>query len=436
MTLRVVVAGAGLAGLSAALHLAESGFEVTVLEARQEAGGRVRSAVLPNGEVAEMGAEWIDARDDTLRALAARLGVALAPAGVDFMRREVGVGEPVTVAEQERIGAVVGENLARLDDAARRAMTVADFLAGLPLGEAARRFLAARLQGSYGADLGRVALRYLSGHFATGAPGVYYRAAAGNQALAKAMAARLQDVRLGHAVTAVEHRPVAVERHASAAAHDARGAAARGVAVRVVVRGRTETIAADYAVIALPAPLLAGVEFRPALPEPLARALRILPMGVASKLAVATASPPPLRAVQDVGVPYWSWSGLGKGGRARAAVTAFAGSSAAQRTLETGGGDPVPWLERLRGVWPGTRFEGHPVMIDWALDPWARGCYSAFDNPSWDAGALLGRPHGRLAFAGEHTAGDDAGTMDGALRSGLRAARDILSIAPCSGPVV
>jgi monoamine oxidase len=75
-------------------------------------------------------------------------------------------------------------------------------------------------------------------------------------------------------------------------------------------------------------------------------------------------------------------------------------------------------------------------MIDWALDPWARGCYSAFDNPSWDAGALLGRPHGRLAFAGEHTAGDDAGTMDGALRSGLRAARDILSIAPCSGPVV
>jgi monoamine oxidase len=41
--------------------------------------------------------------------------------------------------------------------------------------------------------------------------------------------------------------------------------------------------------------------------------------------------------------------------------------------------------------------------------------------------ALLARPAGRVHFAGEHTAGDWAGLMEGALRSGIRAAGEVLA---------
>ena len=42
--------------------------------------------------------------------------------------------------------------------------------------------------------------------------------------------------------------------------------------------------------------------------------------------------------------------------------------------------------------------------------------------------ALFERMHGAVAFAGEHTAGDHSGTMEGALRSGTRAAAQVLEL--------
>ena len=65
------------------------------------------------------------------------------------------------------------------------------------------------------------------------------------------------------------------------------------------------------------------------------------------------------------------------------------------------------------------------LLTTWHDDPWARGAYSlatpdgALDDPA------LREPVGRLAFAGEHTAGDWHGLMEGALRSGERAAADV-----------
>lgn len=66
-----MVVGSGLAGLSAAFKLKNSGWDVTVLEARGRTGGRVFSHVMPNsgGLICELGAEWIGESHERIRQL-------------------------------------------------------------------------------------------------------------------------------------------------------------------------------------------------------------------------------------------------------------------------------------------------------------------------------------------------------------------------------
>jgi monoamine oxidase len=67
------------------------------------------------------------------------------------------------------------------------------------------------------------------------------------------------------------------------------------------------------------------------------------------------------------------------------------------------------------------------AWLSWEEDPWARGGYAFLDpgfDPAWRA--LLSRRAGRLVFAGEHTSQRWQGYMNGAVESGLRAARELL----------
>ena len=86
--MRVAVAGAGLAGLSAADELQRAGADVVVLEARDRVGGRVWSRRLDNGAVVEMGAEFILPGNTAMRELAERFGLGLWDKGMRYGRRE------------------------------------------------------------------------------------------------------------------------------------------------------------------------------------------------------------------------------------------------------------------------------------------------------------------------------------------------------------
>jgi monoamine oxidase len=65
------------------------------------------------------------------------------------------------------------------------------------------------------------------------------------------------------------------------------------------------------------------------------------------------------------------------------------------------------------------------VLWTWHDDPWVRGAYSACSIASPLEAEALAEPVGPLAFAGEHTAGEWHALMEGALRSGVRAADDL-----------
>src|SRR5512144_328034 len=77
----VIVVGAGLAGLSAAVQLLKDGARVTVIEARARVGGRVltiRDAFM-QGQHAEAGGDFIDAGQEEIRRLVHEYGLTLHP---------------------------------------------------------------------------------------------------------------------------------------------------------------------------------------------------------------------------------------------------------------------------------------------------------------------------------------------------------------------
>ncbi len=79
---RIIVIGAGLAGLSCAYDLQQSGFNVLLLEARSRPGGRVRTYrdQFADGLYAEMGAEYVDSSDKYVRKYAQEFALPILPA--------------------------------------------------------------------------------------------------------------------------------------------------------------------------------------------------------------------------------------------------------------------------------------------------------------------------------------------------------------------
>ena len=394
-----MVIGAGFAGLAAALELHDAGLQVTVLEARERVGGRVHSVELENGEIAELGAEWIFAEDEALQATIDRLGLVACDAGVDYLRREPRGQAAVSRAELDAFLEAADAHLAGMDPAERSMGEALDLVPG---DDRARAVARARLTGTFASDLSQVAWRpgWHAGNLAA-EPAVYRRMERGNRSIADAAARELPDVRLERTATAVRQDANGVEVDAG------------------------ETIRADAAVVAVPVRLVTELAFDPPLEAEQRAAFEGLPMGVASKLAVALDGEPSRCSVQCADLPFWFWVADGASGTRRV-VTSFAGSQIPQGPLETASGDPGTWIGRIEELAPDLRPSGGGVMKVWAEDPFARGAYSAWDGASLGRRHLFERMHGAVAFAGEHTAGENSGTMEGALRSGRRAAAQVL----------
>ena len=75
----VIIIGAGLAGLNAARKLEKSGHTVQVIEARDRVGGRNLAQVLEDGNVLEMGGQWIGPVQERICALCDELGLERYP---------------------------------------------------------------------------------------------------------------------------------------------------------------------------------------------------------------------------------------------------------------------------------------------------------------------------------------------------------------------
>jgi phytoene dehydrogenase-like protein len=208
----VVVIGAGLAGMNAAIELQKAGHEVVVLEAADRAGGRVQSDLI-DGFTCDRGFQLINARYPELVALN-----ILSEIDFRFADRAINV----SVADQlHRLGdprkypvsvfdSTTGsplEKAALLRALARNPkpeLSIAEHLIAAGLGKTYERVLRPFLRGVYLTELTNISapagLEIIK-TFITGKPGLPSRGAA---ALSKAMAKRVHDLRLGITVNSVK----------------------------------------------------------------------------------------------------------------------------------------------------------------------------------------------------------------------------------------
>jgi monoamine oxidase len=283
--------------------------------------------------------------------------------------------------------------------------SVAAVLAELPLDPGAGQAIAARLQVSAGQPVTELAATVLDHAGSSFSTRQSLRVGGGNQRIALRLAERLPGaVHLGVAVRAV--------------------AWSEG-AVRVAVAGAE--LDAEACVVAVPASVIGRIGFDPPLPAWKAEALERVVYGHAAKLFVPLGRVPQPSAVLSVPDHYWTWTATGADGAVQPVVSAFAGSAPALAALQVAAG-PATWRRRLATLRPDLQLDRGAVLSTWDDDPWIEAAYST-RTPGFrpDDPDLLARPVGPLHFAGEHTAGPWSGLMEGALRSGHRAATELLA---------
>lgn len=402
--MRVVVIGAGFAGLACADRLVGLGHDVTVLEARDRVGGRVWSQELIAGQpdtVIERGAEFVLSGYDVMHDMARRFDLPIAPSGMSYYVREPRHASATLTAADV---AATARDLRPAAEATERRVSLRAFLDEHAPGSAAAQALAARAAISWAAPEDLLSCHVLLDSVASVQPLPTARIGGGNQGIARSLAAALGDrVRLRAPASAVH------------AADDS---------VRIDVLGTH--LHADAVIIAIPLPLLEEFDLRPGLLSVQREAMARMVRGHAAKLHVPLAGPATTSAVLDVARRYWCWTATDASGRVQPVVHCFSGSAPALAGLDVAEG-PDDWLQALDALRSDLDLDGDGVLLTtWDDDPWATFAYSGLGAAS-EAGdeELIRAPLGRVHFAGEHTAGDWSGLMEGALRSGLRAADEV-----------
>lgn len=398
----IAVLGGGLAGLAAATRLHADGFDVTVFEARDRVGGRVWSEVISGSRdepcIIERGAEFVLSGYTTMRRLLDLTGLSLVDTGMSYYIRELADTPDITTNDVVSAGREAAD-IAKTFDFPPSAE---DVLQRLDASDRLIDALRARIEISTAVAADQVSADTLEG-IASFEPLPSWRITGGNQSLPMALAARLGDaVRYQDFVHAVYEtdQGLVVAANSGSASFDA------------VVVALPLALVRDSLAVALP------------LPEWKRTALERVLQGDAAKLHLPLRSVPDASAVMSTHDRFWTWTALDGSGTVTPVLNSFMGSPGALDRAAGTEGNFEAWMAHARAIRPELDFsEADAVTTIWRNDPLARGAYAAFGPGAGGKDAEeLERPVGNIFFAGEYADPDFTGLMEGALRSGERAA--------------
>ncbi len=437
---KVLILGAGLAGLVAGYQLSDAGHEVTILEAQMMPGGRVRTLREPfsDGLYAEAGAgripdthaitrEWVrlfglqldEFYPTTLSDIEYMRGKRIrAPRGGGLDMAEV----PLKLTPEERKLGFSGMKEKYYLPLLRKAWAVPPdqwpSAEVLPYGEM-RLDEYLRRQGA-----SPDAVRYFSFGFEHSSVLDFLRDAAshevrkmfkirgGNDLLPRAIAAELSEyIRYGAAVVRIEHDD-------------------KGVRAVFQQAGTHHTAAADVLICTLPFTVLRRVELAPRFSAEKQRAIDELTYFSVSRVYLQTRTrfweADGLNGFAITDHPMEIWSPAYGDESPRGILLSYMFEDLARSVAAMNPGERVTWgMEEMGKVFPGLR-EHCETGTSWCWDehPWSRGALCLFTPGQFAHFPHIGKPEGRVHFAGEHTS-PWPGWMQGAIYSGLRAAREV-----------
>ena len=403
----VIVIGAGMAGLAAARRLAEAGLKVLVLEASERVGGRIRT-VRDGDIVVELGAEFVHGRPPELWSLLEEAGLATYERTGEF----VGGDDP----EQH-------DTLERLEDFAGEDCSFAEYVGRLDMSEAERARETGYVEGFNAADAQEASVKAL---------GVQQRAEDA-----------IEGDRMWRVVEGYDRIPAYLEQKLL----EAGGRIEFGACVGAVTRDGTGVHAtttngyvyrAKTCVVTLPLGVLQAelVRFEPPVRRAMEAASRMR-MGQVCRFTMVfkrrlweegmsfLLEPEAVPGVWWTARPYEERSFTGwVGGPSSTDLLALPADELRESAIAGAARALKLPAAVVRSELLG--FHTH----DWRSDQLAQGAYSWVPVGGVEASAAMSEPvDGVLFFAGEHTdTTGHWGTVHAALRSGLRAAGQVLQL--------
>jgi monoamine oxidase len=436
----VLILGAGVAGLAAALELRRLGFDVAVLEARTRPGGRVHTIREPfsDGLYAEAGAGRIPSTHQLTLGYVKRFRLQLDPFypthGNEVFcwrghRQVVPRGGhpnlasvPIDLTERERAAGFDGLSALYLD-------RVREEVAGWPADGWPYPNIAKYKDVSYGEYLksqgaSADAIQALSTGFeadslldyahdaVSHAVPMLWKIRGGNDRLPYAMARELEGrIRYGAEVTRIEQNE-------------------SGVRVTFRSSGVEHTRSADRLICTLPFTVLRDIDISPEFSAAKTRSIREMYLGPVARVMVQTATrfwePQGLNGFATVDQPMEIWSPTFNQPGQRGIVMSYIYEDLAREYSALSPSAQVDrTLDLFEQIHPGMREQVETTATwSWLNEKYSRGAYLVTKVGQFELVRDAGTPEGRIHFAGEHTS-PWSGWMQGALHSGLRTTREI-----------
>jgi monoamine oxidase len=425
--------------------LVAAGSSVVVLEARDRVGGRTMGGFLSNGVPVELGGQWVGPTQDVVLSLIKELELQTFPSYDDgeaityvdgtalrYANETFGLPEESAIevgrlrGELEALASTVSTESPWQTEGAEELdrQTLDGWLVSNAQDELALRFLRVMVPGLFSAEAPEMSLLHFLFYIKSGTSletlisttggAQETRVVGGTHQISERMAAELGDrVRLGTVVRTIRQ--------------DADG---------VAVEFEGGSLTASRVVVAIPQTLAGRIRYVPPLPAARDGLTQQFPAGSVIKVQVG------------YDTPFWRQDGLSgtvmsfddafnvilDNSPADASCGVLVGFIEGQHARATAGLRPEERRELVIGALvkyfgPEAAEPFDVVEQDWNAEEFTRGCYGGrLAAGAWTQyGEAVSAPVGRIHWAGAETSTIWNGYMDGAIRSGRRAAEEILA---------